>query len=266
MQQLTLDTRRAERGFTLVELAIVLVIVGLLIGGILKGQELITNSRATTTVAQVKAIEAATYTFRDTYQAIPGDIANATNVVPNCADPCRAGDGNGVIGVVPTAAVQVAYPAAGSAAGEGIQYFIHLGAAGLIDGTGTPAAGTPLVNAGLLASRLGNNFLFRAGNATVAPTGTNPASFRPGTYLAIGTTASAAMTAGAGVGIQPNIASRVDGKLDDGLPNTGNVLGSGAVSTTVGCVSAVTAVGVYSTANVSATDATGCGMFIGVQQ
>jgi prepilin-type N-terminal cleavage/methylation domain-containing protein len=265
MQTRTLE-RRAERGFTLVELAIVLVIIGLLIGGILKGQELITNSRATTTVTQIKAIEAAAYTFRDTYQALPGDITAATTRVPNCTAPCAAGDGDGVIGSAPTAAVQVAYVA--GAGGEGVQFFVHLGAAGLIDGVGTPAAGTPVVGQGLLATKLGNNFVFRAGNAAAAPAGTNAASFRPGAYLAIGTSANAAMTAAAGVGVQPNIVSRIDGKLDDGLPNTGNALASGAASATVGCYNGAGAAAtqVYSTANVTATDATGCGMFVNILQ
>ena len=64
---------RAEGGFTLVELAIVMIIIGLLIAGVLKGQALIANAQVTATVAQIKSIEAATSTFRDTYASIPGD-------------------------------------------------------------------------------------------------------------------------------------------------------------------------------------------------
>ncbi|MCK5555335.1 MAG: prepilin-type N-terminal cleavage/methylation domain-containing protein, partial [Alphaproteobacteria bacterium] len=56
-----------QKGFTLVELAIVLTIIGLLIGGILKGQQLMQNARVTATIAQIQAIESATTTFRDTY-------------------------------------------------------------------------------------------------------------------------------------------------------------------------------------------------------
>ena len=62
----------SQAGFTLVELAIVMIIIGLLIAGVLKGQELIANARVTSTVAQIKAIDAATSTFKDTYQALPG--------------------------------------------------------------------------------------------------------------------------------------------------------------------------------------------------
>ncbi len=70
-----------QKGFTLVELAIVLTIIGLLIGGILKGQQLITNARVTAQMAQVQGVEAATTTFNDTYQGLPGDLTTATTRV-----------------------------------------------------------------------------------------------------------------------------------------------------------------------------------------
>jgi prepilin-type N-terminal cleavage/methylation domain-containing protein len=90
---------RSEAGFTLVELAIVMIIIGLLIAGVLKGQALIANARVTSTVAQNKAIDAAISTFRDTYAALPGDIQNAGAKLPNCAGPCIAvlGNGDGVL-------------------------------------------------------------------------------------------------------------------------------------------------------------------------
>src|SRR5437016_3490712 len=88
---------RAEVGFTLVELAIVMIIIGLLIAGVLKGQALIANARVTATVAQNKAVEAAVSTFRDTYAGLPGDIFNPATRLPNCAGaPCNtAGNGHG---------------------------------------------------------------------------------------------------------------------------------------------------------------------------
>ena len=64
-------TRQA--GFTLVEIAIVLVIIGLLLGGVLKGQELIENSKIKSVVADMKAIQAAYNGYVDRYKAIPGD-------------------------------------------------------------------------------------------------------------------------------------------------------------------------------------------------
>ena len=80
---------RAQAGFTLVELAIVMIIIGLLIAGVLKGQALIGNAKVTAQVAQIKSIDAATSTFKDMYAALPGDMLNATNRLPNCAAaPC----------------------------------------------------------------------------------------------------------------------------------------------------------------------------------
>ena len=76
---------KSQAGFTLVELAIVMIIIGLLIGGVLKGQELITNAQITATVAQVKSIDGATTTFKDMYNALPGDMLNPAGRLPNCA-------------------------------------------------------------------------------------------------------------------------------------------------------------------------------------
>ena len=100
---------RSEAGFTLVELAIVMIIIGLLIAGVLKGQALIQNAQVTATVAQTKAIEAATTTFRDTYNALPGDITTPQTKLPTClALPCAAaGNGDGRITNAPSAAPSV---------------------------------------------------------------------------------------------------------------------------------------------------------------
>ena len=67
---------RSQAGFTLVELAIVMIIIGLLIGGVLKGQQLIVNAQITATVAQIKSIDAATTSFRDNYAGMAGDLIN----------------------------------------------------------------------------------------------------------------------------------------------------------------------------------------------
>lgn len=67
------------RAFSLVELSIVLVILGLLTGGILAGQSLIRASELRSVTAQLMQYHAAIYTFRDKYMGLPGDMRNATS-------------------------------------------------------------------------------------------------------------------------------------------------------------------------------------------
>lgn len=84
-----------QSGFTLVEISIVMIIIGLLIGGIFGGMKLVDNANVQKTVQDLKAIESATLTFRDTYRALPGDIRNPNTRIPNCTvAPCATG-GNG---------------------------------------------------------------------------------------------------------------------------------------------------------------------------
>jgi prepilin-type N-terminal cleavage/methylation domain-containing protein len=86
-----------QRGFTLVEIAIVLVIIGLLLGGILKGQELITSARVRNLADQNSGIQAAYYGFIDRYRQIPGDMqaALAIQAIGSSVPAGIGGDGNG---------------------------------------------------------------------------------------------------------------------------------------------------------------------------
>src|SRR5436853_5542728 len=67
-----------EAGFTLVEIAIVLVIIGLLLGGILKGQEMITQAKIKNIINDFNGVTVAVTSYQDRYRAIPGDDLNAT--------------------------------------------------------------------------------------------------------------------------------------------------------------------------------------------
>src|SRR5512146_250478 len=100
--------KRNQSGFTLIEIAIVLVIIGLLLGGVLKGQELINSARVKNLATDFKNIPVYIYGYQDKFRALPGDDACAytatvsgvtctghmtaptANAVPN-------GNGNGVI-------------------------------------------------------------------------------------------------------------------------------------------------------------------------
>jgi len=81
-----------QRGFTLVELAIVLVIIGIILGAVLKGQELITNAKIKRLYNQQREIFAAVYSYYDKYQKFPGDDNNASRWTGSID-----GNGNGLI-------------------------------------------------------------------------------------------------------------------------------------------------------------------------
>src|SRR5262245_65778267 len=68
---------KSQKGFTLVEIAIVLVIIGLLLGGILKGQEMITQAKIKNVIADITGVSAAMYGYQDRYRALPGDDRSA---------------------------------------------------------------------------------------------------------------------------------------------------------------------------------------------
>lgn len=118
-----------QSGFTLVEIAIVLVIIGLLLGGVLKGQEMINNGKIKSIINDMRGVSSAYNAYQDRFRAIPGDdSAAATRFVG-----AVAGSGNGQI----TGAYGlVGAPAAGAAA-ESVNFWQHTRLAGFLSG---PAA------------------------------------------------------------------------------------------------------------------------------
>src|SRR5450830_105374 len=68
---------KKQSGFTLIELAIVLVIIGLLLGGVLKGQELINSAKVKNMASDFKNVQVYIYGYQDKYKALPGDDSKA---------------------------------------------------------------------------------------------------------------------------------------------------------------------------------------------
>lgn len=118
---------RRQSGFTLIEIAIVLVIIGLLLGGILKGQELITQGRIRNVANDFQSMTAAINLYQDRYRALPGDDIGAAArwgiTAPTPSGGGAVGDGL-IAGAYNTTA----------AADESRQFWLHLRRAGLVGG------------------------------------------------------------------------------------------------------------------------------------
>ena len=120
-----------HNGFTLVEIAIVMIIIGLLIGGTFGGMKLVENMQVNKTVQDLKAIESAALTFKDTYGRLPGDMPNTAARLPSCTDaPCATG-GNGDRQISPTQAV-TSWAAAIDVTWERYTIWHHLQAANML--------------------------------------------------------------------------------------------------------------------------------------
>jgi prepilin-type N-terminal cleavage/methylation domain-containing protein len=113
---------RRHAGFTLVEIAIVLVIIGLLLGGILKGQEMIVQAKIKNSISDFNGVLAAYNGYLDRYRALPGDDAQAARWTSG-----QAGDGDAII--------EGAYQST-SDADESRKLWQHMRLAGFIPGQG----------------------------------------------------------------------------------------------------------------------------------
>jgi prepilin-type N-terminal cleavage/methylation domain-containing protein len=211
------------RGFTLIEIAIVLVIIGLLLGGVLKGQELITGARVRNLISQQDGVKAAFFGFQDRYRALPGDYASATTNI-NCAS-CINGDGNGRIESPNTPGTY-----------EDLQAWSHLTGAGFLNGSYVAGSGiTPASPLDPVAPKNPYSVYMQIVYDGVYGNGITSAPQPPKHNIKTGSQ------------IPVEIIAEVDRKIDDGKPLSGAVQFStyaptGFVAPAIGnCVSAAPA-------------------------
>lgn len=204
----TLNMKKAQSGFTLIEIAIVLVIVGLLLGGVLQGQQLIENSRVRAAVNDFRGVPAAAFSYMDRYTRFPGDDGDLTRLKARggaFATITAAGDNSGAL----DGAANITF----APTGEVLAFWQHLRASGFIPGD--PAT-------------IGSQALPQ--NPFGGLTGVNSSAIQ-------------GMPAGVNKLCMNNVsgsaALALDGRLDDGTPNTGNFRGqTGAAASNTNNVTA----------------------------
>lgn len=187
------SVRPTQSGFTLIEIAIVLVIIGLLLGGVLKGQELIEQSKIKRVVNDFENMTAAIYTYQDRYRFLPGDDPNAAARWTTAVGGAAATAGNGGGSLAPATLAQVLTGGANEA-GNAWQ---HLRASGLVNGDMSTAVLSQTPEKTPFGSNYGVGFGATAMNFGI-------------------------VTAFCG-SLPPKAAEQLDRQLDDGNPQTGNI-------------------------------------------
>ncbi len=189
---------RLSRGFTLVELSIVLVIIGLIIGGVLTGQQIIQNARITNAVNAIQAYQAQFQTYAQNYGALPGDDPSATTRFPN-ASIGGSGDGNGNGDGLVGSGSSFDTSSFSTPGGESRLLWAHLRAAGLVKNQ---------VTAGTTAVQPPNPFGGVYG-------------FQNGAFSGAFTTTVLCLSK-----LPANAAQAIDARIDDGTSNAGTIQAS----------------------------------------
>ena len=217
----------SKAAFTLIELAIVLVVIGLLVGGVMSGQALIKAAELRAVVTEHQRYKTAVMIFKDKYRALPGDMKNATKFWGEAhATPatCKTtastgketcdGDGDGKM-------------ESGAVTNEIYRFWQHLANAGLIEGqysgsTGSGSSVHSVIGTNIPASKLTNagwTINYIAGTyvgATYWFSGIYQNYFEFGTARTNSTTWDPILT--------PEEAWNIDVKIDDGKPGMGEVI------------------------------------------
>lgn len=222
------------KAFSLVELSIVLVILGLLTGGILAGQSLIRASELRSIVTDLQSHATAAKTFQNKYMALPGDMRNATAfwgeviaggscATTNVGSGTQTCNGNGD-GRLQASGANGQY-------GEIFTFWQHLANAGLISGTYTgraDAGGTKTLIFGTNVpnSRISNGAWTSLFWDNVGGTSGWTFSLYYGNFFGLGSVSSGVDGDGnAGPLLKPEEAWSIDTKIDDGMPATGTMIG-----------------------------------------
>lgn len=233
MAQEKRNFRSCSHGFTLVEISIVLMVIGLLTGGVLKGQELIANSRLKSLMGDVNSYRSATWTFKDAYGRLPGDLKNANRKIPNClGNPtCLPAGGNEDNYVGTPNVGNWSHNDQSSINSEPTQFWIHLKLADLIQGmpdTKNKPKEDPnrtIISGTYPDSSLGG--VFEIVHSTEV--GDNQAG---GHYFILRLSPTGdphPSTAGSQV-LSPKLLARLDRQFDDANPNTGTIMADDAAN------------------------------------
>ena len=214
-----------ENGFTLVEISIVMIIIGLLIGGTFGGMKLIENMQVNKTVQDLKAIESAALTFKDTYGRLPGDIVNPAVRLPNCTvAPCATG-GNGDRRL-DTALSNIA---AIGATNERFTFWHHLQAANMLSMAYRNTTNMDFGEGQPESAINGGGYRMTSATGTVGPCGI----IVNGGIISISSDASAAYSTT--YTLRCSDLAAIDSKMDDARPYSGRFNNFGSS----GCVVAV---------------------------
>lgn len=211
-----------KKAFSLVELSIVLVILGLLVGGILAGQSLIRAAELRSVVAEYQRYNAALYAFRDRYFVMPGDF-NAAQSLWGQSTACGGAVANGTCNGNSNGIIETAAAGANS---EIFQLWRHMAMAGLLEGSfsgvaGASAALDSILGVNVPRSRLNNAGWGVRNIGTYGGSDTYTATYN--NFLMFGAIHSL-YYAPIGPALKPEEAWNIDTKLDDGKPGTGGTI------------------------------------------